>query len=40
MDEVLNRLRAAYAVTTEEIVVAEERIIFKLPAGLATEAAV
>ncbi len=39
VDEVLNRLRSAYAVTTEEIVVAEERIVFKLPAGLATEAA-
>ncbi len=40
VDEVLDRLRMAYAVTTEEIVVAEERITFKLPAGLATEAAV
>jgi len=39
VDEVLNRLRGAYAVSTEEIVVAEERIIFKLPAGLATEPA-
>jgi 4-hydroxy-3-methylbut-2-enyl diphosphate reductase len=39
VDEVLNRLRTACAVTTEEIVVAEERITFKLPAGLATEAA-
>lgn len=39
VDEVLDRLRSAYSVTTEEIVVAEERITFKLPAGLATEAA-
>jgi 4-hydroxy-3-methylbut-2-enyl diphosphate reductase len=39
VDEVLDKLRRSFRVTTEEIVVAEERITFKLPAGLATEAA-
>jgi 4-hydroxy-3-methylbut-2-enyl diphosphate reductase len=34
VEEVLARLREHFAVTIEEVVVAEERIIFKLPAGL------
>ncbi|HSV04427.1 MAG TPA: 4-hydroxy-3-methylbut-2-enyl diphosphate reductase [Phenylobacterium sp.] len=34
VEEVLTRLREHFEVTIEEVVVAEERIIFKLPAGL------
>ena len=36
VEEVIERLREGYDLTIEEIVVAEEKIIFKLPAALAT----
>ena len=36
VEEVIERLREAYDLTIEEIVVAEEKITFKLPAALAT----
>ncbi|MDB5377749.1 MAG: 4-hydroxy-3-methylbut-2-enyl diphosphate reductase [Rubritepida sp.] len=36
VEEVLSRLRERYTLEIEEIVVAEEKIIFKLPAALAT----
>ena len=39
VEEVLARLRERGPVTTEEIVVAEEKIIFKLPAALTTQPA-
>jgi len=39
VEEVLARLREARELTIEEIVVAEEKIIFKLPAALASTAA-
>ena len=35
VEEVIARLRQRYALTIEEVVVAEEKIIFKLPAALA-----
>jgi 4-hydroxy-3-methylbut-2-enyl diphosphate reductase len=35
VEEVLARLRERYSLTIEEIVVAEEKVIFKLPAALA-----
>lgn len=34
VEEVLDRLREGYSLRTEEVVVAEEKIIFKLPAAL------
>ncbi len=34
MEEVVARLGTRFAVTVEEVVVAEERVIFKLPAAL------
>ena len=34
VEEVLNRLRERFSLRTEEVVVAEEKIIFKLPAAL------
>ncbi|MBY0339093.1 MAG: 4-hydroxy-3-methylbut-2-enyl diphosphate reductase [Acetobacteraceae bacterium] len=40
VEEVLNRLRERYALTTEEVIVAEEKIIFKLPAALTAEPAI
>ncbi|WP_424814176.1 4-hydroxy-3-methylbut-2-enyl diphosphate reductase [Roseococcus sp. YIM B11640] len=40
VEEVLARLRERYELAIEEIVVAEEKIIFKLPAALAQPAAV
>ncbi|MBX9750985.1 MAG: 4-hydroxy-3-methylbut-2-enyl diphosphate reductase [Roseococcus sp.] len=36
VEEVIDRLREGYDLTIQEIVVAEEKIIFKLPAALAT----
>lgn len=36
VEEVINRLREGFELNIEEIVVAEEKIIFKLPAALAT----
>ncbi|WP_431303780.1 4-hydroxy-3-methylbut-2-enyl diphosphate reductase [Sediminicoccus sp. BL-A-41-H5] len=36
VEEVIERLREGYDLTIQEIVVAEEKIIFKLPAALAT----
>ena len=39
VEEVLNRLREGYNLRTEEVVVAEEKIIFKLPAALTQPAA-
>ncbi|MEI6158205.1 MAG: 4-hydroxy-3-methylbut-2-enyl diphosphate reductase [Roseococcus sp.] len=36
VEEVIDRLREGYELTIQEIVVAEEKIIFKLPAALAT----
>jgi 4-hydroxy-3-methylbut-2-enyl diphosphate reductase len=39
VEEVLDRLRERFAVVIEEVVVAEERITFKLPAPLAAAAA-
>jgi 4-hydroxy-3-methylbut-2-enyl diphosphate reductase len=39
VEEVLNRLREGYSLRTEEVVVAEEKIIFKLPAALTQPAA-
>ena len=38
VEEVINRLREGFELTIQEIVVAEEKIIFKLPAALATAA--
>jgi 4-hydroxy-3-methylbut-2-enyl diphosphate reductase len=38
VEEVLSRLRERYTLEIEEIVVAEEKIIFKLPAALANPA--
>jgi 4-hydroxy-3-methylbut-2-enyl diphosphate reductase len=35
VDEVVSRLREAFEVTIEEVVVAEEHVVFKLPAALA-----
>jgi len=37
VEEVLARLRTRYALDVEEVVVAEERVTFRLPAGLAAE---
>ena len=34
-DEVVARLREAFDVTVEEVVIAEEHVVFKLPAALA-----
>ncbi|WP_207537615.1 4-hydroxy-3-methylbut-2-enyl diphosphate reductase [Sabulicella rubraurantiaca] len=39
VEEVLARLRERFAVTTEEVVVAEEKIIFKLPSALTAQPA-
>jgi len=36
VEEVIERLREGYDLTIQEIVVAEEKIIFKLPAALAS----
>jgi 4-hydroxy-3-methylbut-2-enyl diphosphate reductase len=36
VEEVIDRLREGYELTIQEIVVAEEKVIFKLPAALAT----
>jgi len=36
VEEVIERLREGYELTIQEIVVAEEKVIFKLPAALAT----
>ena len=36
VEEVIERLRERYDLTIQEIVVAEEKVIFKLPAALAT----
>ncbi|WP_376099959.1 4-hydroxy-3-methylbut-2-enyl diphosphate reductase [Roseomonas sp. CCTCC AB2023176] len=40
VEEVLSCLRERFAVTTEDVIVAEERVTFKLPAGLAEQPAV
>ncbi len=37
VEEVLDRMRERYALTSEEVVVAEERITFKLPAALSVQ---
>ena len=39
VEEVLDRMRERYALTSEEVVVAEERITFKLPAALSVQPA-
>ncbi len=39
VEEVLDRMRERFVLRTEEVVVAEERVVFKLPAGLTTQPA-
>jgi 4-hydroxy-3-methylbut-2-en-1-yl diphosphate reductase len=39
VEEVLDRMRERFVLRAEEVVVAEERVVFKLPAGLATQPA-